>query len=383
MISGDGGGDDDLSPDLWSPESLEQYRARAQELSRVLAEHAALVEQRAGRQRELEDYVVSAERLQGAVNAFAEAEFAWCGSFPVRTSEADEDGDEDGDGGVWPLPDPSLAEAPVISVLGRWDYVVTDADELVAHGRDSYRAAWPEDDDEDAALRVQTVLDAVRETLHEAPLPRLDDAPGLQPSASVVQLVQHAGTSEEELTEDPFGLVSHVGADGQHDHGPGACGCGRELDPGDRHSRFSWPDALFALVERGEEVPGLWMSGEDVDSSDMVASPDLGAFVRVLLPVELDDGGSLTYGTWLQVHPHDQAHAHTVWSLPEYQHLVLEGKLANDVPPGGVLGAHARAVVTDPDQLPRVVDSTDGVLNRVLLETWGAHLHAGALGLAD
>ncbi|WP_442893227.1 DUF2199 domain-containing protein [Aquipuribacter sp. SD81] len=75
------------------------------------------------------------------------------------------------------------------------------------------------------------------------------------------------------------------------------------------------------------------------------------AFLRVLLPVALDDGSTVTYGVWVQVSVEDQHRARSVWHAPECADRRLEGQLANNVPPGGVLDAPLTVVVRDPDEV--------------------------------
>jgi hypothetical protein len=199
-----GATDDDVVDTQWTSAALTAYRASAERLVQRLREHVHLTGQRQGRQRELAGYFASAEGLQQSVNGFAEAEFAWCGSSPVRTEESSEAVEEPEDG---PVADPSLVEAPVVSVLGRWDYLVTDAAALLEHGRAAYLQAWPDDTDDDALVRVVDVEDAVLETLHGRQLPELEAAAGLEPLWSTVELVRHAGTSEDDFLADPFGVL--------------------------------------------------------------------------------------------------------------------------------------------------------------------------------
>jgi hypothetical protein len=189
----------------WTPDALSAYRSSAEVLVQRLQEHVRLTAGRQGRQRELGAYFTSAEQVQEALNAFAGAEFDWCGSFPVRTSEALE-GYDDEDVEAGPVSDPSVEQAPIVSVLGRWDYVVTDVAALVEHGRGAYLRFWPDDTADDADVRVTDVTSAIREILHAARLRDLEESPGLEPALSTVELVRHAGTSEDELLEDPFAV---------------------------------------------------------------------------------------------------------------------------------------------------------------------------------
>jgi hypothetical protein len=183
---------------------LEAYRASAEQLVQRLREQVHLTAERRGRQREFDEYFASAEALQQSLNALAEAEFDWCGSFVVRTYQSFVEEEDAADG---PDGDPAFEEAPVVSVVGRWDYLVTDATALLDHGRTAYSQAWPDDTSDDAEIRVQDVGSAVRAIMHGAELPDLDAAPGLQPLLSAVELVRHAGTSGDDFFKDPFSLL--------------------------------------------------------------------------------------------------------------------------------------------------------------------------------
>lgn len=195
--------DDEVVETQWTPGALTAYRASADHLVQRLLEHVRLTGERRGAQRELGEYFASAEALQEAVTAFAGAEFDWCGSFPVATEMLNDD-EEPQDGVV---ADPALEEAPVVSVLGRWDYLVTDGAALVEHGRSAYRQTWPQDSDDDAAVQVVDIESAVRAIVHAAALPELDAAPGLQPLLSALELRRHAGTGMDDFIKDPFALL--------------------------------------------------------------------------------------------------------------------------------------------------------------------------------
>lgn len=149
--------------------------------------------------------------------------------------------------------------------------------------------------------------------------------------------------------------------------------CGRMLDAHTRDIRFGLPDPVLALPER-DRTPGTWMSHGDAASSVMMQVPGVGAFVRVLLPVTLVGGGTVTFGLWLGVHPDDLKHSYTQWWAPTYPDLVLEGRIANEVPPWGLLARPATARVLDPDETPYVTSSTDPLTQSVLAEPW-PHAH--------
>jgi hypothetical protein len=102
----------------------------------------------------------------------------------------------------------------------------------------------------------------------------------------------------------------------------------------------------------------------------MMQVPDLGAFVRVLLPVVLEGGDTITFGTWLGVHPDDLKRAVDSWWAPTYKDLILDGHIANDIQPWGLLARPARATVPDAEATPYVTSSSDVLTNEVLTSSW-------------
>lgn len=145
--------------------------------------------------------------------------------------------------------------------------------------------------------------------------------------------------------------------------------CGRSRDSHNRHVRFRLPDPVLRAPER-ERTPGTWMSHADAVSSVMLQVPGVGSFVRVLLPVTLLGGDTVTYGVWLGVHPDDLQRAFREWWTPMCLELVLEGRIANDVQPWGLLAKPATAVVRNPEETPYLAHSMDPVAERVLTQEW-------------
>jgi hypothetical protein len=144
--------------------------------------------------------------------------------------------------------------------------------------------------------------------------------------------------------------------------------CGRPVDPDRRELdyRFKLPDALFAIPEseRSDRIRGL--------GSDMVGAPDVGIFVRVLLPVTLSDGYSIRYGTWLGLTSRENfERARDLWHAPEYPSLTLTGILGNAIEPWGEplmtrVGVGVRAA----HEVPYVEAFKDPEMGKVLTETW-------------
>lgn len=154
--------------------------------------------------------------------------------------------------------------------------------------------------------------------------------------------------------------------------------CGRDRDAHHQHVRFLLPDPVLNAPQQ-ERTPGTWMSHEDANSSVMMQVPDVGAFVRVLLPVRLLGDDTLTFGVWLGVAPDDLQRAYRQWWAPTYPQLSLDGRIANDVRPWSLLGRPVRAEVLDVDATPYLVSSPDPLTERVLTEQWPHEMVLDAL----
>ena len=145
--------------------------------------------------------------------------------------------------------------------------------------------------------------------------------------------------------------------------------CGRPTSDHERHVRFRLPDPVLGS-ELQERAPGAWQDGPDPDRSALLSLPELGSFVRALLPVALEGGSTVTFGVWVAVRGADLRRAFDVWWQPAYASLRLEGHLANHVAPWQVLGAPVGLAVRDPDHTPVCVRSEHPGLHAVLTTRW-------------
>jgi hypothetical protein len=112
------------------------------------------------------------------------------------------------------------------------------------------------------------------------------------------------------------------------------------------------------------------MDHSDAGDSDMMQVPGVGAFVRALLPVHLEDGHQITYGVWLAIDPSHLPAVFSVWHTPAYVDLQLDGWLANAITPWGMLAVPVHAVVREPGHTPYCDSSHDATLEAVLNEVW-------------
>jgi hypothetical protein len=144
------------------------------------------------------------------------------------------------------------------------------------------------------------------------------------------------------------------------------------MDEHNRNLRFHLPDPVLEVPEPARS-DRTW--GNDV----LMQVKDVGSFVRVLIPVKLTGGYTVTFGAWLSVHPKDLTHAWEVWWKPEYSELRLTGVLANPLP-GWEAETYLKplvAAVQDPNAIPIGVESPDEFMRRVLAEVWP---HESVLG---
>ena len=141
--------------------------------------------------------------------------------------------------------------------------------------------------------------------------------------------------------------------------------CGRSLDEHNQHIRFGVPEPVLGIPQN-ERAARTW--GNDV----LMQVKDVGAFVRILVPVKLSGGYTLTYGAWLSVHPDDLRRAWEAWTDPSYAQLRLEGVLANMLPgwESQTYNVAVEAAVLNVEQTPYAVDSSDAFMRQVIRDQW-------------
>lgn len=144
---------------------------------------------------------------------------------------------------------------------------------------------------------------------------------------------------------------------------PCSC-CGIAPDPQGKplSITFGLPDVVFDI-----EPVLLQTWGDD----PFLAIKDVGFFLRVLLPVQLTDGFSVNFGTWLEIHSEDFRQAWQTWNFPEYADLSVQGYLANRIKPWKKAPhAMVRAEVRDMNQVPYVAASDNPVFSGIVTDTW-------------
>jgi hypothetical protein len=150
---------------------------------------------------------------------------------------------------------------------------------------------------------------------------------------------------------------------------PCAC-CGIAPDPSGKpfSITFERPDVYFEVPD---ELLDTW--GDD----PFLAIKDVGFFVRVLLPLKLDNGFAVNFGTWLECHAEDFRQAWQTWNFPEYKDLEFQGYIGNAVAPLGKFPhALVKVAVRQMEDVPYVTSSDNEFFDRLLN---GIHPHAEIL----
>ncbi len=192
--------DDEYVETQYTDASRDAYVRRAEELVAALWAHVDVVLSQKGLEREMPRYWESVTGLTDAASAFNEAEFDWCGSFPLPLVAPDGVDEEESE-------EPGPGFGGVVTLLGRWDFRVTDEAALVEAGRSAYLRSWPDQEREDAELRVQSVIEAVAEASHAGEPTVLEAIDGLEPVRAAINFILHDGGDDEEFDEDPFAIA--------------------------------------------------------------------------------------------------------------------------------------------------------------------------------
>ncbi len=193
--------DENDEPDQWGAAAREVLQTRAEQLRAAVDEHVELVGRLSGRQRELPELFTANDALRSAAVAFDDAAFDLTGTAPLGLEAWDDDDDDESDGEVRP-------SGPILTVVGRWDYRVTDPEAVMEAGRRSYLAHWTDDTDEDAHVHVQEVESAAGEIMHGDAVHRLDETPGLEQVRFATTVITHDGDDDVTFDDDPFAIVT-------------------------------------------------------------------------------------------------------------------------------------------------------------------------------
>ncbi|ALO10197.1 hypothetical protein AQF52_4603 [Streptomyces venezuelae] len=128
--------------------------------------------------------------------------------------------------------------------------------------------------------------------------------------------------------------------------------------------RFGLPDAALGAPEEARRTFG---------ADALLRVDGVGFFVRALLPLKLSGDTKLVLGAWLEVDEEMLRHAAAVWyDEAAYPGLAVRGRLANAVEPWGaeVLGLEVTGRISDPGELPYLVEGHEPMAVRLLGDVW-------------
>ncbi len=164
------------------------------------------------------------------------------------------------------------------------------------------------------------------------------------------------------------------------DHGAGGCGCdcGGTLDP--EHPGFAHP--LPHLIE--ELSPAERAERVTVDTGAMMVAQGVGNFLKVRLPIRLDDGRTVVHVSWVRL---------SAEVIEDYTRRVhdgtlegqrFEGLFCNAIEPWGEELLHApvllggqREAANGSIRPSEVLDSEHPLLARIVRESWPAEFVLG------
>ncbi|MGW8503717.1 DUF6348 family protein [Streptomyces sp. CLCI03] len=173
-----------------------------------------------------------------------------------------------------------------------------------------------------------------------------------------------------------FTLVLPAGSD-QEAHGPGsdgcACDCGGTLDP----ERPGFAHPLPHLI--GELSPAEQAERVTVDTGAVMVAEGVGNFLKVRLPIRLDDGRTVVHLAWVRLAAEvieDYTRRVHAGTLEGHR---FEGRLGNAVEPWGEELLHAPVLLGGQREEAggsirpsEVLDSEHPLLARILRESWPA-----------
>jgi hypothetical protein len=163
-------------PEQFSPQTREALDLSVAALVDALQRHAKQLGGMRGGSRDSPAVFHANAEVERLIDAWSERVFDHTGTFPVSLQGFDGDGEEVTEDEEDPA---ELEDGDPLSVVSRWDLLVVDTDALLQAGRDAHRRLRPDENDEDAAVAVQNVGQAVYALLHERGEPWYD-MPGVE-----------------------------------------------------------------------------------------------------------------------------------------------------------------------------------------------------------
>jgi hypothetical protein len=163
-------------PEQFSQQTREALGLSVDALVDALQRHAKLLSGMRGGSSEMPAVHDANAEVERLIAAWNERVVDHTGTFPVSLQGF---GDEDDEEILEAEEAAELVDGEPLTVVSRWDLHVVDTDELMQAGREAHMRLWPDENDEDAAVAVPNVGQAVYALLHEHGEPWYD-LPGIE-----------------------------------------------------------------------------------------------------------------------------------------------------------------------------------------------------------
>jgi hypothetical protein len=170
--------DDEIDdyPEQFSQQTREALDLSVDALIEGLQRHAKLLSGMRGGSSEMPAVHETNAEVERLIAAWNERVSDHTGTLPVSLQGFDDEDDEELLEGEEAA---ELVDGEPLTVVSRWDLQVVDTDELMQAGREAHKRVWPDENDEDAAVAVPNVGQAVYALLHERREPWYD-LPGIE-----------------------------------------------------------------------------------------------------------------------------------------------------------------------------------------------------------
>lgn len=182
----------------YTDESREALTTATERLIDTLRRHTDYLLGLRGGTAELAGLFDQQQAMNDMVASWNEAVSDHTGTSAVYLIDDDDDEDEDDDD-----EEEAVQAGELISVVSRFDLVVTDPDAALESGRKAHRRMWPDENDEDTEAAVGRVVDALYSVGHEAGEPWFE-LPGVEPAGGIRLFVAVEEHQPFEPDDDEF-----------------------------------------------------------------------------------------------------------------------------------------------------------------------------------
>lgn len=147
--------------DPFSSESSERLVHATAALLQGLQQYVSDVRAMTGRSAEIPALFARNRNVETLVRAWNDAAIDYTGTAPLLLAERPSLGEAQLDAVEESDSTEDVIAAPLLSVVSRFDLVISNADDLLASGRAAYRRMWPDEDSDDVAVAIPSPAHAL------------------------------------------------------------------------------------------------------------------------------------------------------------------------------------------------------------------------------